>query len=352
MRSNEVVQDETPMTDWEMEMGTDTSRPDGGRRSDTDRLIEHGQDIDGPHRRRASWSLLIGLVTAMLIAVGTGVASAGATSSSSSFSIEQVWSFGGGQIAIEPEGNGKLEGVVLQPTQFATCTHPVEEKIWKEMTLQPDGSYWGYHQWFNTTAANSTDCTYDPTPGKTAWRLLSGANGSYTLRVCLSRPSKNSQPTIAADGAPFGESEYAAYGVTYGCFTSELIGPLPASGAAGSGIAGSGVAGSKETLIVRPSTKRCVSGRRFKIHVQDPTYDPLAAVSVTLRRHKTVMKRSGKYFVATINLKGLPKNAFTINLSATTVLGHHLTGRRTYHTCIPKIKPKKQHEASHKMGLP
>jgi hypothetical protein len=89
-----------------------------------------------------------------------------------------------------------------------------------------------------------------------------------------------------------------------------------------------------------------------KIHVQDPIYDPLTAVSVTLRRHKTVMKRAGKYFVATIDLEGLPKSAFTINLSATTVLGHHLTGRRTYHTCIPKIKPGKHHKTSHKGGLP
>jgi hypothetical protein len=48
--------------------------------------------------------------------------------------------------------------------------------------------------------------------------------------------------------------------------------------------------------------------------------------------------RKGKYIVATINLKGLPKGAFTVKIHATTVLGHTLSTSRTYHTCIKKIK--------------
>ena len=36
------------------------------------------------------------------------------------------------------------------------------------------------------------------------------------------------------------------------------------------------------------------------------------------------------------------KGAFTVKIRATTVLGHHLSASRTYHTCIPKIKPKKR----------
>lgn len=311
---------------------------------DTDRPAGHGSHADrpdgeGPRRRRASRLLPIALVTALLIAVGIGVASAGAISSSSS-GIEQVWSFGGGEIAIQPEGNGKLEGIVEQPTQFATCTHPAGEKIWKEMALQPDGSYWGYHQWFNIPSASSTDCTRDPTLGKTAWRILSGTNGSYTLRVCLSRPSKNSQPTIAANGAPFNESEYAAYGVTYGCYESTLIGPLPNSGSAGSSVGKSGVAGSKEVLTFSPSNKQCLSRRLFKIHLLEPQYDPFKTVSITLKGHKMATVRKGNYVVGTINLKGLHKGAFTIKVKVTTVLGNHLSDSRTYHTCAKKkLKP-------------
>jgi hypothetical protein len=327
MRRDELDQGETPRTDWEMEMGMDTHRPDG-----------NGPDTRGPgsnRRRRASRSLLIALATA--IALTAGVASAGAGTGSS---IEQVWSFGGGEIAIQPEGNGKLEGIVEQPTRFATCTHPAGEKIWKEMTLQPDGSYWGYHQWFNTPSASSTECTYDPTPGKTAWRILSGANGAYTLHVCLSRPSENTQPTIAANGAPFKESEYAAYGVTYGCYESTLIGPLPASGSAGSSAGKSGVAGSKESLTFSPSNKKCLSLRLFKIHLLEPTSDPFKTVSVTLKGRKIATVHRGNYVVATINLRGLRKGAFTIKIKATTTLGNHLSDSRTYHTCAKKkLKP-------------
>jgi hypothetical protein len=325
------------MTDWEMEMGIDTSGPGAERRGpNTNRADTPGAGLDRQPRRRTSRSLLIGLATAIALTVGVTSASAGTGSS-----IEQVWSFGGGTIAIQPEGNGKLEGIVKEPTKFATCTHPAEEKIWKEMTPQEGGSsyYWGYHQWFNVPSPNSTECTLDPTPGKTAWRILSGANGSHTLRVCLSRPSKNSQPTITANGAPFGESEYAAYGVTYGCYTSTLIEPLPASASAGSGTGKSGVAGSKESLTFSPSNKKCLSLRLFKIHLLEPKYDPLKTVSITIGRRKIASAHKGDYVVAAINLKGLPKGAFTIKIKAVTVLGNHLSDSRTYHTCAKKLKP-------------
>jgi hypothetical protein len=157
--------------------------------------------------------------------------------------------------------------------------------------------------------------------------VLSGANGSHTLRVCLSRPSDNSQPTIAANGAPLGPSEYAAYGVTYGCFESTLIGPLP----------NSGVAGSKETITL-PSNKLCLSQRLFKIHLQEPKPDPFKTVSITLKRRKIATVHKGNYVVATINLKGLHKGAFTIKVKVTTVLGNHLSDSRTYHTCVKKKK--------------
>src|ERR1700677_176984 len=73
MRRDELDQGETPRTDWEMEMGMDTHRPDG-----------NGPDTRGPgsnRRRRASRSLLIALATA--IALTAGVASAGAGPGSS-----------------------------------------------------------------------------------------------------------------------------------------------------------------------------------------------------------------------------------------------------------------------------
>lgn len=239
------------------------------------------------------------------------VVSAGAASN-----IEGVWSFNGGQIAIQPSAsaNGTFTGTVVVATKFAECTHPVAQPIWTEITPQPDGSYWGLHQWYY----ENSSCSLNPTLGQTAWRVLQEANGSSYLRVCLSSPG-TSHPTIAANDSDSG--------ATYGCVNSALTAPLP----------GSGGASSKEHLSLS-SAKQCLSTRLFKIHLVDPKYDPLKTVSVTLNGRKVAVARKGKYVVATIDLKGLPKSAFTVKIHATTVLGHHLSASRTYHTCVKKIK--------------
>ncbi len=293
-----------------------------------------------PRRRRLPRSPLLAFATTMLLALG--VASAGAASN-----IEGIWSFNGGQIGIQRQSNGTYTGIVVIETKFAECTHPVGQEIWTGMTEQPDGSYWGLHQWYFGGSA----CTENPERGPTAWRVLEGASGSHYLRVCFSHPG-DSQPTIAADGAPKEPYEYAEYHVTYGCTNSALTASLPVApgettpgtpgsgtGTAGSGTgtAGSGVAGFKESLTL-PSAKKCLSARLFKIHLADPKYDPLKTVTVTLKGHKIATSRQGKFVVATINLKNLPKGTFTIKIQATTVLGHRLASNRTYHTCLKKIK--------------
>jgi hypothetical protein len=261
----------------------------------------------------------------MAIALVLAIGSASAVAASS---IEGVWSFNGGQIAIQssPTSNGTFMGTVVAATTFAECTHEVGEPIWTDVTEQPDGSYWGLHQWF------LAGCERNPTRGPTAWRVLEEPNGAHYLRVCFSHPG-TAQPTIAASGAPKGPSEYATYGVTYGCYDSALIAPLPS--VAGEG----GVAGSIERLTL-PSAKKCLSLRLFKIHLADPQYDPFKTVTVTLKGRRIRTSRKGKYVVATIDLKGLPKGAFTIKIHATTVLGHHLSASRRYHTCIKKLKKK------------
>jgi hypothetical protein len=291
-------------------------------------------DTRRPPRRRFG-RLTLAIAAVMLL--GVGVASASAASS-----IEGVWSFGGGKIAIQPEGNSnKFEGVVVSPTTFAACIHPVGQKIWKEMTLQSNGSYFGFHQWYQ----NSSPCVLDPTLGPTAWRVIEESNGSHYLGVCLSRPG-TTQPTIAASGT--------CTGATYGSVSSGLISELPTTGSrtnggsgssggsGGSGSSGgSGTEGPKENLSL-PSAKQCLSVRLFKIHLQDPKYDPFKTVSVTIKgyKHKIATARKGNYIVATINLKGLPKGAFTVEIKATTVLGHTLSANRTYHTCKKKSKKK------------
>ena len=274
-----------------------------------------GNNVNRPTHPRRPRSLLIAIAAALLLAVGA--ASAGAASS-----IEGIWSFNGGQIGVQRLANGTYSGTVVVATKFAECAHPVGQEIWTGMTEQPDGSYLGLHQWY----FGGSVCQENPLRGPTAWRILEEVNSSYYLRVCFSHPG-TSQPTIAADGS--------ARGATYGCTNSALTALLPVA-------PGSGVTGSKESLTL-PSAKKCLSARSFKIHLADPKYDPLKKITVTLRgrkikSRKITTSRRGNYIVATINLRGLPKGAFTIKIHATTVLGHSLSASRTYHTCNKKNK--------------
>jgi hypothetical protein len=281
-----------------------------------------------PRKRRTS--LLLAIAALFLLTVGV-------TAAAASSAIEGVWSFNGGQIAIQPEGNGEFEGVVVQPTTFETCVHPVGQKIWKKMTLQADGSYWGYHQWYKNTPGA---CVENPTLGPTAWRVFQEPDGASYLRVCLSTPG-TAQPTIPP-GSP-------GVGATFGCLSSEFTAAIPVvAGSGGSGSTtssgttkgSSGVSAFQESVAL-PSAKKCYSARLFKIHIQEPAYDPFAKVVVTLRGHKIATTKQGKFVVATVKLKGLPPGKFTVKIAVTTVLGHHLSASRTYHTCAKKPKKAK-----------
>jgi hypothetical protein len=252
--------------------------------------------------------LLPAIVAVLLLAVG--VASAGAASS-----IEGVWAFGGGQIAIHALPNGTLEGTVVAQTTFDECPHPVGEPIWTDIAEQTDGSYWGHHQWF----FEHSGCTKNPLLGPAAWRVFDEPDGSKYLRVCLSVPG-TSQPKIPLSGPETG--------VTYGCFDSALTAPLPTAGAGGFKVS------------ILPSAEQCVSGRRFAIHMAEPPHDPFKTIRVTLRGRRIATKRRGDYVDATVNLKGLPPGTFAIKVRATTVLGQQLAGSRTYHTCAKKKKHK------------
>ncbi|HTU77818.1 MAG TPA: hypothetical protein VMF09_03575 [Solirubrobacteraceae bacterium] len=280
-------------------------------------------------RTRAALALAIAASIVLLV----GVAGAGAASS-----IEGIWSFDGGEVGIKPEPNGTFVGIVVKTIRFAECPHDEREVMWTDITPQADGSYWGDHQWFY----QGPNCVKNPQPGKTAWRVMEEPSGYKYLRVCFSEPGAT-QPTIAPDG------EAAAD--TYGCVDSTLIAPLPTSSSSPAGAAGSpattagstpgpGVQGEKETLSLR-SAKQCVSVRRFQIHLLEPKHDPFKTVLVRSRGHKIATVRRGDYVVATIDLVGLKRGAFTVTIDATTVLGNHLSGTRTYHTCAEKAKKSK-----------
>lgn len=253
----------------------------------------------------------VALLTALLT---TATLALGATFAHAESPVEGVWSFNGGKVAIQAQASGELTGTVVAPTKFAQCTHPAGERMWTEMHRQPDGSYWGFHQWFFATE----DCVRNPVLGPAAWRVLQAANGERFLRACFSDPGSTSQPTIAPNGA--------TVGATFGCADSALIASLPKVSSSQFG-----------RYVTLPSNKACISGRRLRIRMRDPKNDPLKKVVVKLRsgqiQRRARLRRKGKTIVATLSLRGLPAGSFTVTVRLTTVLGEHLSGQRTYIRC-------------------
>lgn len=263
-------------------------------------------------------SILLVLTASLLVSL------CWAAEAAASSPIEEVWGFNGGQVAVQPGPGGTLVGTVVQATSFARCSHPIGELMWTDMRLQPDGSYWGLHQWF----VEVPECVRMPTLGPTAWRAMAAADGSVYLLVCFSRPG-GPQPTIAPDGT--------SANVTYGCVASSPIAPAPAQPPAGGE---SGAAAFAQPA--RPmSSAKCFRASRLRIHLKDPKYDPLREALIAFGRHKLRVRRHGARFNSTVVLRHLPSGAFKVTIQATTVLGHHLASSRTYDHCAAAARGKK-----------
>jgi hypothetical protein len=249
------------------------------------------------------------LACALASVLGTGVGSAFAATP-----IEGIWSFNGGEVGIQVQPNGTFVGTVVAPTKFSQCFHPTGEQVWTQMDLQPDGSYWGLHQWYFETEA----CIANPTLGLTAWRVLAGEDGQRFLRVCFSEPGSSSQPEISPTGAETG--------ATFGCVDSMRVSALPEL--------------TPEELsqyLTLPSNGSCFSHAKLRVRAQDPPNDPLEKVVVRLHSgslHRPAqLKRRAHSVTATLSLRGLPQPRFVVRVRLKTVLGEELSRRRVYRRC-------------------
>ncbi len=90
-----------------------------------------------------------------------------------------------------------------------------------------------------------------------------------------------------------------------------------------------------KNVATLPSTKQCVSRRRFRIRLRAPKGAPIASATVKLRG-KTVATRKGTRVTAPIDLRGLPKGRFTVGIRVVLVDGRVVSGSRRYRTCAPK----------------
>jgi hypothetical protein len=256
--------------------------------------------------------MLASVLAGALLALAAGPAAAASE-------IEGIWSFNGGQVAIHPGAGGSFTGTVVTPTTFSECPHRAGEAMWTGIAPQPDGSYWGLHQWlFETT------CAPNPQLGPTAWRVRQKPGGLRELLVCFSEPG-GPQPTIAPSGA-------TAH-VTRSCQESTPTAPLPivvtSTGTQTTGAERIAFA----TTIVLPSDNECLRRGSLKIGVVDPHYDPLKEIVVKLGRHTIADIRGVQRLKRGIRLKHLPPRTFTLKITAITVLDQKLTGRKTYRSC-------------------
>jgi hypothetical protein len=261
--------------------------------------------------------------------------SVGATPAGASVEIEKIWSFNGGEVAIHATAGGKLEGIVVTPTTFDECAHQAGEAMWTDITPQPDGSYWGFHQWLFEKS-----CAPNPTPGPTAWRVLQKPGGARDLLVCFSEPG-GPQPLISPTGA--------GSDATRPCQESEPTGSLPvvvsSAGSAGQGSGGVEQISFANTVIL-PKATVCTRRGRLRIVLHDPKRDPLKEVVVKLRRHKLADVRGvAKLKSGVIVLKGLPNGSYTLKITATTVLDQKLSGKRAYRSCARRKAKHSRHRA-------
>jgi len=260
----------------------------------------------------------------LLVALAFGVGAAAAESSS----IEGVWSFNGGTVAISPLPDGTFQGVVETETQFGECPHPAGQVMWTNIKEQPDGSFWGYHQWYDKSTSNG-ECVEDANLGPTAWRVLGNSSGAHYLEVCFSHPG-TSQPKIAPDGTASED--------TFGCVNSNLIAPLP-------------TVVSTNTVTLPPGGTQCTLQKSLTIKLNDPKYDRLVEVLVKINGKKVLDVKGIKRLEKGVKLTKLPTSGtYKVSVVASTILKQHLTGSQTYKSCTKgsgKIKLHRKGKKHH-----
>jgi hypothetical protein len=91
-------------------------------------------------------------------------------------------------------------------------------------------------------------------------------------------------------------------------------------------------------LFSLPASKKCVSRRKFAIHIRRPrgmTYQSIA-VTVNGRTKLRLKGLQAKKVKTTVNLEGLPAGKVRVKITAVTSTGRKAVIKRTYKTCVAK----------------
>jgi hypothetical protein len=89
------------------------------------------------------------------------------------------------------------------------------------------------------------------------------------------------------------------------------------------------------SIATLPPAKACVSRRRFPIRLRGVKTNKIVRAQVKLNG-KQVRNLTGRALGLPIDLRGLPKGRFTVEIVTTDVAGKKLVGKRTYRTCAPR----------------
>ena len=92
------------------------------------------------------------------------------------------------------------------------------------------------------------------------------------------------------------------------------------------------------------ATKKCVSRRRFAIHVRRPAGITFTSIAVTVNGRTKVRLKGvkAKRVKATVNLKGLPAGKVTVKITAVMSNGRKAVSKRTYRTCAKRASLKRK----------
>ena len=103
------------------------------------------------------------------------------------------------------------------------------------------------------------------------------------------------------------------------------------------------------TVLGLPPAQQCVSKRTLLVHVHAPPGQQLLSVKLSLggrvlRAERFTKGKNNKVPPTLVDLRGLPKGAFTLTIVVETKAGKTYRATRTYHTCVPgKHKQGKGH---------
>ncbi len=88
-------------------------------------------------------------------------------------------------------------------------------------------------------------------------------------------------------------------------------------------------------VAVLPSTRRCVSRRKFRIRLRHPRGARVKSAVVRVNG-KRVATRRGRRVTAPVNLRGLPKGRFAVRITVKLADGRTVNGTRRYRTCTAR----------------